>query len=637
METENKIINLEPSSQISSAQRQCLIKGGVKLKNLQIGLGDGVAKDTSNPAELAAELFFVGLDEMQFIPGKGDKVYQFKITVPDSYAGKIKEIGLYYRARPEDNRVLIGYWDHVQACSEDEGEQLELQLILPPSNDDERADLDLAALTAPQAAPADFAVDKETVIKWESELTKEYPVESSTSSYISDMVENIALIDGGENSNSLLLLYKNESGKKFYFGVYNFQFGELKFNKPKNIPILNNNDKYKTSSNTIFSMLGENKVTFYIANSKHVLSVLFDHSVSSFPNTLKKLYANETQVSEATTLALMGNADVLIGGGSIYKMENKTETKVENEVKTIVENKIETKPAVRCLIRDESGNCLLSSDKQTGSYQNGSWYYNFSIDSTDQNGGTTIKAHFPAWGTRPAAYKTFHVPAGQVLRAGRHAWSHTTCGHGWINQREDTPPPTTITTPITKTIKVPKTVTVTTQVKKVIGQRNNPIIEVLPDNKTYVIGGLSEDSELAAIELSEVKRSSDNTYYFTTNMANTSKPLLPENHELLTSVNSKDYRSCQVGQNIFIFPMNIFAGEKSNKKGRYYIYDTSKQVVKKSFVPTEIIKSVEAGNMADYNSLQVIYFDGLIYFVLTDSDEDYLKSTFIYADLRKYI
>lgn len=132
METEDKEIYLIPTSQLLLTSN--VVKGTVTTENFQISLGDGIPKASLNLPKVTNELARVNLDAMECKTIGEDRVYKLKIKMPDLCARKIKEIGLYYRERPRDAQnkgILIAYSYQDQACHEDKGEELALQLVLP--------------------------------------------------------------------------------------------------------------------------------------------------------------------------------------------------------------------------------------------------------------------------------------------------------------------------------------------------------------------------------------------------------------------------------------------------------------------------------------------------------------------------
>ncbi|MES2141711.1 MAG: hypothetical protein V4471_02330 [Pseudomonadota bacterium] len=129
MEKENKKIRLAPTSQL--LLKPNVLKRTVTSENFQISLGDGVPKNSFDPSEVMNELARVHLAAMEWKIIEEGKLCELKIKVPELCAGKIKEIGLYYSERPQDNGTLIAYWYQAQARLGREKEELVFQLVVP--------------------------------------------------------------------------------------------------------------------------------------------------------------------------------------------------------------------------------------------------------------------------------------------------------------------------------------------------------------------------------------------------------------------------------------------------------------------------------------------------------------------------
>ncbi|WP_010598986.1 hypothetical protein [Rickettsiella massiliensis] len=153
--------------------------------------------------------------------------------------------------------------------------------------------------------------------------------------------------------------------------------------------------------------------------------------------------------------------------------------------------------------------------------------------------------------------------------------------------------------------------------------RYNPIVEYI-DDKLYFIGGnIQEDTPL--IELKKILKSNISTRL----------PIIhneiptPENQHYLKNINSTTYRYCHLGQEIYLFPVELFRDESS----QYLIYDTLEKKVYAESIDKHIYQKVNEEGMANYNSFQVVsVLDKCIYFVLTNSNYSQFNSLFLYAN-----
>ncbi|MDQ8040193.1 MAG: hypothetical protein AAGB33_00250 [Cellulomonas sp.] len=160
-------------------------------------------------------------------------------------------------------------------------------------------------------------------------------------------------------------------------------------------------------------------------------------------------------------------------------------------------------------------------------------------------------------------------------------------------------------------------------------RRINPINEYVK-GYMYTFGGLPRNEVLKNyyIEYKEIRVKDKNAFKSLNSGVVIIEPskiitTIPPNIEE-SELNTKNYRSTVLEDNIYIFPVTIF-----KKMNYFYIFNTTNKTFVPYKVPNEIVDKVKNNNLADYTDIQVTTAKNTIFFTLTKSDFEALWTQII--------